>query len=186
MNLQLACCGLDSIPAEALYINVDGTPKPSQVVALDLKGNRLRYIPYEFNLENFHYFTGVDLSNNAFSIFPVNIFNVQAMSKVLLSGQYEIKGSGSNEVTVPCLKDFPPNIPKAFGLRVLDLSGNDIRKIRETDFPDQLAEFSVVDNPNLEMEVPSHVCTFIEMGRMYLYYDATQMITGCPILETEN
>lgn len=187
LNLQLACCGLDSISAEALYINVEGKePQPSQIVALDLKGNRLRYIPYEFNLLKFPFFTGVDLSNNAFSVFPVNIFNVEAMSKVLLSGQYEIKGSGSNEVTVPCLKDFPPNIPKAFGLRVLDLSGNDIRKIRETDFPDQLAEFSVVDNPNLEMEVPSHVCTFIEMGRMYLYYDATQMITGCPILETEN
>lgn len=187
LNLQLAACGLDSISAEALLINVtDKEPKPSQIVALDLRGNRLRYIPYEFHLENFPYFTGVDLSNNAFSIFPVNIFNVQAMSKVLLSGQYEIKGTGSNPVTVPCLKDFPPNIPKAFGLRVLDLSGNDIRKIRETDFPDQLAEFSVANNPNLEMEVPSHVCTFIQMGRMYLYYDATQMITGCPILETEN
>lgn len=187
LNLQLACCGLDSIPAEALLIKVDeNKTKPSQIVALDLKGNRLRYIPYEFHLENFPYFTGIDLSNNAFSIFPVNILNVQAMSKVLLSGQYEIKGTGSNEVTTPCLKVFPPNIPKAFGLRVLDVSGNDIRKIRETDFPDQLAEFSVAENPNLEMEVPSHVCTFIEMGRMYLYYDATQMITGCPILETEN
>lgn len=188
LNLQLACCGLDSISAEALMININGIekPEPSQIVALDLKGNRLRYIPYEFNLLNYPFFTGIDLSNNAFSVFPINILSVEAMSKLLLSGQYEIKGTGSNEVTVPCLKDFPPNVTKAFGLRVLDLSGNDIRKIRETDFPDQLSELSVTDNPNLEMEVPSHVCTFIEMGRMYLYYDATQLITGCPILETEN
>ena len=68
----------------------------------------------------------------------------------------------------------------------LDISGNDIRKIPETDFPTQLAEFNVQSNPNLEMVIPSEVCTFIQMGRMYLYYDATQMITGCPILETEN
>lgn len=188
LNLQLACCGLDSIPAEALLINIDTKekPEPSQIVALDLKGNRLRYISYEFNLLNYPYFTGIDLSNNAFSIFPLNIFNVQAMSKVFLSGQYEIKGTGVNEVTVPCLKVFPQNVHKAFGLRVLDVSGNDIRKIIESDFPDQLAEFNVTDNPNLEMQVPSHVCTFIEMGRMFLYYDATQLITGCPILETEN
>ena len=188
LNLQLACCGLDSIPAEALLINIEAKekPEPSQIVALDLKGNRLRYIPYKFNLLNYPYFTGIDLSNNAFSIFPLNIFNVQAMSKVFLSGQYEIKGTGVNEVTVPCLKAFPQNVHKAFGLRVLDVSGNDIRKIIESDFPDQLTEFSVTDNPNLEMQVPSHVCTFIEMGRMFLYYDATQLITGCPILETEN
>lgn len=179
LNLQLANCGLDSIPNESFN-------KMKQLVALDLKGNRLRYIPNEFHLETFPYFTGVDLSNNAFSIFPSNIFNVQAMSKVLLSGQFEIKKMNGKEVTVPCLKVFPPNLSKALGLRALDISGNDIRKIPETDFPTQLAEFNVQSNPNLEMVIPSEVCTFIQMGRMYLYYDATQMITGCPILETEN
>lgn len=179
LNLQLANCELDSIPA-ASFVGL------KRLVALDLKGNRLRYIPMEFDLVNFPYFTGVDLSNNAFSIFPSNIFNVQAMSKVLLSGQFEIKKMNGKEVTVPCLKVFPPNLSKALGLRALDISGNDIRKIPETDFPTQLAEFNVQSNPNLEMVIPSEVCTFIQMGRMYLYYDATQMITGCPILETEN
>lgn len=179
LNLQLANCELDSIP-EASFVGL------KQLVALDLKGNRLRYIPTEFHLENFPYFTGIDLSNNAFSIFPSNIFNVQAMSKVLLSGQFEIKKMNGKEVTVPCLKVFPPNLSKALGLRALDISGNDIRKIAESDFPTQLAEFNVQSNPNLEMVIPSEVCTFIQMGRMYLYYDATQMITGCPILETAN
>lgn len=179
LNLQLANCELDSIPNESFN-------KLKQLVALDLRGNRLRYIPNDFHLETFPYFTGVDLSNNAFSVFPVNIFNVQAMSKVLLSGQFEIKKMNGKEVTAPCLKVFPPNLSKALGLRVLDISGNDIRKIPETDFPTQLAEFNVQSNPSLEMEIPSEVCTFIQMGRMYLYYDATQMITGCPILETEN
>jgi len=42
-----------------------------------------------------------------------------------------------------------------FGLRFLDVSGNDIRIISEEDFPSILMEFNVADNPNLEMTIPS-------------------------------
>lgn len=176
--LQIANCGLDSL-SNASVENL------KQLVALDCLGNRLRYIPDCFNLEVFPYLTGVDLSNNAFSQFPTNILNVQALSKLLLASQFEIKIVNGKEVTTACLKKFPANLGKHIGLRYLALSGNDIQQISETDFPTQLAELDVTENPNLEMTIPSEACTFIQMGRMIVYFDEGQLILGCPAL-TDN
>lgn len=176
--LQIANCGLDSLSNSSVE-------NLKQLVALDCLGNRLRYIPDCFNLETFPYLTGVDLSNNAFAQFPTNILNVQALSKLLLASQFEIKKVNGKEVTTPCLKKFPANIGKHIGLRYLALSGNDIQQISETDFPTQLAELDVTENPNLEMTIPSEACTFIQMGRMIVYFDEDQLILGCPAL-TDN
>lgn len=176
--LQIANCGLDSLSNSSVQ-------NLKQLVALDCLGNRLRYIPDCFNLEVFPYLTGVDLSNNAFSQFPTNILNVQALSKLLLASQFEIKIVNGKEVTTACLKKFPANLGKHIGLRYLALSGNDIQQISETDFPTQLAELDVTENPNLEMTIPSEACTFIQMGRMIVYFDEGQLILGCPAL-TDN
>jgi len=45
-----------------------------------------------------------------------------------------------------CLKEFPSGMDQVFGLRFLDVSGNDIRIISEEDFPSILMEFNVADN----------------------------------------
>ena len=168
--LETANCDIDSIS----YKN--GFECFKYLEAWDLSGNRLRAVPSQFNVEAFPYLTGLSLNYNAFAEFPIQVFYVQKLYKLFIAGQTDRSGERR------CLRTFPSGLNTVFGLRYLDVSGNDIRIISESDFPATIFEFNVSDNPNLEMAVPSDICTKITTGEYTLYFDEGQYITGCPIL----
>lgn len=172
-NLETMNCNLDSITY------TDGFQYFKNLQAWDLSGNNLRYIPYKFNVETFPYLTGLNLSQNCFSKFPIEVFNVQRLYKLYISSQTDRDGN------TRCLKEFPSGMDQVFGLRFLDVSGNDIRIISEEDFPGILMEFNVADNPNLEMTIPSSVCESIVKGTYMLGFDSDQYILGCPALDLD-
>lgn len=179
--LQIANCDLDSLPPSC-FKNLKG------LLALNASGNFLKYIPSEFNVESLPYLNGLDLSINSFARFPVEVLYVQSLNKLFLNDQLEVIRNAGGQVIkeVRCLQKFPQNVESHFALRMLNVSGNDIRKISELDFPTQLAELNVSDNPNLEMTIPSLICSYIAAGMFRLGFDSNQYILGCPILDLDS
>lgn len=152
--------------------------------AWDLSGNRLRYIPYGFNVEAFPYMTGLSLNQNCFERFPVEVFNVLKLYKLFINGQTK-RGLNGNRTEERSLREFPEGMSKVFGLRFFDISGNDIRKVSENDFPASLFELNISDNPNIEMTIPAGSCQDIAQGIYTLIFDASQYILGCPALDLD-
>lgn len=180
-HLQIGNCEIDSLPPSA-FKNL------KTLIALDASGNYLKYIPYQFNVETLPYLSGLNLSMNSFSHFPVEVLNVQNLNKLYLTDQMEVVKNAGGQIVkeLRCLQKWPEKVQTHFALRLIDVSGNDIRKITELDFPVQLALFNVADNPNLEMTVPSATCSAIANGRFSLGFDSNQYILGCPILDVDN
>lgn len=172
--LEISHCEIDSL-TPSCFKNL------KSMQAIDLSSNYLRYIPRDFNIEILPYMSGLELSKNCFTLFPVEVLNVQGLQKLFLNDQLDIiKGK-----EVRCMKQWPEGIYKHLGLRVLDISGNNIQKITEAEFPTQLAVFNIVDNPNIEMTIPSYVCSLISTSKFQLGFDSNQYILGCPILDLD-
>ena len=177
-HLLINNCELDSLPYES-FKGLD------YLEALDLSGNNLKYLPNEFNSRNLVYVTGLNLNYNRFGFFPIKVLELPMLNKLYLIGQWDIDKKGKE---IRPLKEWPDAIssyPAYATLRLLDVSGNDIRKITEERFPSLLVEFNVTDNNNIEMTVPSSVCSKISSGLYRLVYDQNQYIQGCPILDVD-
>lgn len=144
----------------------------TMVVAIDLKGNRLKFMPGQMYTANFPLLTGLDISLNSFEIFPVNVLNMSTLSQLRIQGQTDARGRRS-------LKDWPYMIEKHYTLRVLDMSNNDLRT-QSSSFPVLLNVFNVSDNPNISISIDEVGCDKILQGRMTFIYDLEQDIQGCP------
>lgn len=171
-------CELDTLVFDAL--------KGLDIIeALDLSGNNLKYLPEEFNSRNLVYVTGLNLSYNCFANFPLKALELPMLNKFYLSHQWDKDKSGK---LIRPLKTWPTSMstyPGYATLRLLDVSYNDILMIPEYTFPTLLAEFNIVDNSNIEMTVPTAVCSKIAAGTYVLGFDSNQYILGCPILELD-
>lgn len=180
LNLETANCGIDSISYENGFKDCF-----KKLEAWDLSGNNLRGIPADFNVETFPYLNGLNLNQNCFANFPTQVLKVQKLYKLYISSQAVTKEGTNGSVQIRCLRTFPTGLNNAFGLRYLDISGNDIYKIESVDFPLMLMEFNVSDNPNLEMTIPTSICTAITNGGYILGFDSSQYILGCPALDLD-
>lgn len=190
-HLVMSACEIDSISPDAFK----GLGKLLQ--AIDFSSNNLEYLPNEFGLETLPYVTGLNLSYNCFASFPMPAFTL-ILNKLYLNDQNSVKKDkngepvkdnlGGGNVTVRCLKTWPSSLttyPAYATLRLLDVSYNDIRMITERDYPKLLSSFNVSANDNLEMYIPSDVCSKIASGMVQLGFSSNQFINGCPILDLD-
>lgn len=181
-HLVLQNCEIDSLPPES-FKNLD------ILEALDLSGNRLRYLPKEFDTRTMAYVSGLNLSYNCFSVFPLQAFTLPLLNKLYLTDQSDIvEDNRGNKKEIRCLKNWPTGLstyPAYATLRLLDISYNDIQKIEEYSYPTLVTAFNVSENPNIEMTIPSDVCSKIGSGLYTLGFDSNQTIWGCSILDLD-
>ncbi|MEG1685789.1 MAG: hypothetical protein RR319_07595, partial [Bacteroides sp.] len=162
--LRLCYNGIKELKAEAI--------KNLKVLqALELAGNQLSEMPKEFNSEYLPYFSGIDLSQNDFTLFPEWILYVNSLNQVLFSGQGHFTDAAQKKFKRTFIS-WPSNIEKHFALKVLDVSGNDLRIINK--FPDNLNKLVIADNPNIRITVPMSVIARINEGTFLLSCDKTQ------------
>lgn len=138
--------------------------------AFECTGNKLRYMPYEFNVESFPFMTAIDLSMNQFASFPYEVLYVNSLAELRISSQQDHKTGKKT------LSEWPSGINEHPALRVLDISNNDIGKV--TKFPVLLNMLNVQANPNIYMTVPQEILIRLAMGTFVLYCDETQNIEG--------
>lgn len=190
-HLVLSGCEIDSVSLDALK----GLNR--MLEAVDLSSNNLQYMPKEMGIESLPILSGLNLSYNCFAEFPIDALKLGMLNKFYLSNQNAVKKDrkgipykdidGGN-LTYRCLRTWPSSIggyPAYATLRLLDVSGNDIIKIEENDYPSLLSSFNVSDNDNLEMYIPSEVCSKIAAGKVELGFSSNQYIYGCPILDLD-
>ncbi len=178
-QLVISNCQLDTLPPES-FKGLD------ELVALNLSGNTLKYLPQEFNSRNLVFVSGLDISFNCFGIFPTKVLELPMLNKLLMSGQWDVdKKTGK---LIRPLKEWPSALdswPAIGTLRLWDVSFNDIQTIPEQGYPSLVTEFNISDNSNIIVTVPSEVCSRIASGLHRLIYDTNQTILGCPILESK-
>lgn len=138
--------------------------------AFECQGNRLRYMPWDFNVEQFPYMTGVDLSRNQFAKFPYEVLYVNYLTQLMISNQID-HVTGRRTLT-----EWPDGIQEHPALRVLDISGNDLRKVIK--FPVMLNYLDIHDNPNIYIEVPQEILVRLAMGTFKLVIDEDQNVEG--------
>lgn len=159
--IQISNNQIDTIKPEALT-NLKG------LEALECTGNKLSRMPLEFNAEVFPYLNGIDISYNNFSTFPEHILNVTALGQVRISNQLDPK-TGRR-----ILKDWPESIAKHPGIRVFDISGNDIHNVKN--FPMLMNYLDIHNNPNIFMIVPSIIVNRILIQQFRLLADEEQNV----------
>lgn len=142
--------------------------------AFDCSGNHLTSIPYGFNSENLPYLTGLELSNNEFREFPNNVLQVGSLTQLLMSGQGYFKDPAEKK-WVRTLTKWPDYLYQHPSLRVVDLSSNDFRSV--ANFPTNLNQLNIMDNPNIQITVPSLILYRIRTGNFAFYFDEDQNIT---------
>lgn len=173
-------CELDTIV-------VDNLKGLDILEALDLSGNNLKYLPVDFNSRNFVFITGLNLSYNRFANFPMKAMELPMLNKLYLTDQFDVDPKNPNK-TVRVLKTWPSamsSYPGYATLRLLDVSYNDIQSIPESQFPSILTEFNISENNNIEVTIPTEVCSRISSGLFTLGFDSNQYILGCPILDLD-
>lgn len=137
--------------------------------ALEMMGNRLKYMPSEFSVEKLPYLTGIDLSYNQFARFPYSILYCN-LAELRISNQYD-RATGKKT-----LKEWPDNVDKQPTLRVLDIHGNDVRNVRN--FPILLNYLDIHDNPNISITVPEVILYRLMTGQFKFLFDKEQDIKG--------
>ncbi|MEG1616185.1 MAG: DUF4458 domain-containing protein [Bacteroidales bacterium] len=172
--LQFANNEIDSLPPSS-FENLE------TLQALDLAGNQLRNIPWQFDVRTLPYLSSIELSRNSFEKFPISILYVQNLNKIFIAAQSHIK----NGKEVRCLREWPKGFHKHPAVKYLDISMNDLRVVTEAEYPENLSVFDITDNPNIEMTVSNYGCRQIAGGYQQFYYDPTQYILGCAILDLE-
>lgn len=176
--LKLSNCEIDTL----VFENIE---ELDVLEAFDLAGNNLKYLPDEFNARSMTYITGLELSYNKFGTFPLRAIELPMLNKLFMTGQWDEDKNGK---IIRPLKNWIASFssyPSYPTLRLLDVSYNDIQKIAETEFPMLLVEFNVADNPNIEMTVPTSICSMISAGTFKFGFDSNQYILGCPILDLD-
>lgn len=138
--------------------------------AFECSGNKLRYMPYQFNVEAFPYMTAIDLSMNQFAVFPAEILYVNYLTELRIASQFDHQ-TGKKTMTA-----WPQGIDEHPALRVLDISNNDIRQVKK--FPSQLNFLNIMANPNIYITIPQDILVRLAMGTFVLYCDEDQNIEG--------
>ena len=169
--LVLAGNGMEKIPAGSLK-----GPNAYLLEALDLSYNYLSKLPDDFYAITLPYLSGLDLSFNCFSEFPVKPLDISRLQRLFVRYQRDKDG---NRI----LKEWPTGIYTCPSLSFLCLGGNDLRKINDTISPN-IFYFEIADNPNISIDL-SAVCDYIRLGYYMLVYDVTQDIRGCDALNLE-
>lgn len=161
-NLLVSDNDIDSLPGSA-FENLH------MLSAFEALGNRLKYMPFEFNGRSMPYLQGLDLSNNFFARFPFIVLDPSNLTSFYFSSQMDpVDGSRS-------MKSWPEGIYKHKGIRVLQFQGNDFRQVDH--FPEMLNYFDISDNPNVKMDVPPEIVRRLSMNLFRLVYDEDQNIT---------
>lgn len=162
-NLIVSDNDIDSLPGAAfdsLYM----------LSAFEAIGNKLQYMPYEFNGINLPYLQGLDLSNNCFFRFPFIVLDPANLTQLYMTCQMD-KVDGSR-----CLTTWPEGIWKHKGIRVLQFQGNDFRQVDR--FPEMVNYFDISDNPNVKLDVsPEMVRRIFNLNNLRFIYDEDQNIT---------
>lgn len=166
--LRLSYNGITEVPFES-FKNLKA------LEALELAGNKIKSMPNEFNSEYLPHFSGIDLSQNRFDTFPVNILYVNSLNQLILNSQGYYTDVAQKKFK-RTLVEWPTGLDQHMALKILEVSGNDLRMIQT--FPDNLNKFDVSDNPNIKMTVPSAIIARINDGSFLLVYDETQDITN--------
>lgn len=169
--LVLAGNGMEKIPAGSLK-----GPNAYLLEALDLSYNYLSKLPDDFYAITLPYLSGLDLSFNCFSEFPIKPLDISRLQRLFVRYQRDKDG---NRI----LKEWPTGIYTCPSLSFLCLGGNDLRKIDDTISPN-IFYFEIADNPNISIDL-SAVCDYIRLGYYMLVYDVTQDIRGCDALNLE-
>ena len=115
------------------------------------------------------------MSQNRFDTFPVNILYVNSLNQLILNSQGYYTDAAQKKFK-RTLVEWPTGLDQHMALKILEVSGNDLRMIQT--FPDNLNKFDVSDNPNIKMTVPSAIIARINDGSFLLVYDETQDITN--------
>ena len=169
--LVLAGNGMEKIAPGSLK-----GPEAWQLEALDLSYNYLSSLPDDFYSTTLPYLSGLDLSFNSFSEFPIKPLDISRLQRYFVRYQRDKDG---NRI----LKEWPVGISSCPSLSFLCVGGNDLRKIDDTISPN-IFYFEIADNPNISIDL-SAVCDYIRLGYYMLVYDVTQDIRGCDALDLE-
>ena len=141
--------------------------------ALDCAGNNLKTLPNGFNTINLPNLSGVEFSYNEFREFPENVLNVASISQLLLRSQGYYRDAAETK-WVRSMTKWPAYLHEHPGLIIVDFSGNDFRTV--TNFPSNLNQLDVSNNPNIKMTVPQSVIYRIQNGLFSFTYDEEQDI----------
>lgn len=172
VSLILAGNGMKEIP--------DGSMKGDNAYmleALDLSYNYLKKLSDDFYAVRLPYLTGLDLSYNSLSEFPYAPLSISSLQRLIIRHQRDANGNR-------CLKEWPEGVSRCPSLAILCLGSNDIRKVNDVISP-YISYLEIADNPNITIDVSS-VCDYIAAGYYMLFYDKTQDIRGCSILDLED
>lgn len=140
------------------------------LIALDLEGNRIQELPRSINVLNMPILKGLSLNFNRLSYVSSYLFYMTNLGTLMISSQFDENGKRT-------LKELPSDLVKAYGLRVLIASGNDLRSFPT--MPYMLNYLDVSDNPNIQLEIPYYICERIAEKTFKLVADEDQIITGC-------
>lgn len=166
MYLQLQANQIEEVEPEAL----EGDSFYA-LTSLDLSSNKLKSLPYEFNVLRLPSLMALDLSFNRFANFPYTAVNNQNMRVFLFRHQRDEEGNR-------CMREWPTGIGGGLGnLRGLYLGSNDIRTVNDT-LSYMIYTLDISDNPNIVIDV-SAVCPYIGIGYYELIYSPDQDIRGC-------
>lgn len=169
--LILAGNGMKKIPKGSLQ-----GPYAFMLEALDLSYNYLSELPEDFDARTLPYMTGLDLSFNSFSEFPLMPLGISTLSRFFIRYQRDEDG---NRI----LKEWPTGLYQCPSLSYFCIGGNDLRKIEDTISP-YIYFFEIADNPYISIDL-STVCDYIYAGLYSLVYDVTQDIRGCDAIKLE-
>ena len=143
---------------------------------IDLRFNKLTKLCDDFRATNIPYLLGIDMSYNSFSEVPPQPLNCSELKGFAIRNQRNEKGERT-------LRGWPVGITKCPSLLQLQIGSNDIRKVNETMTP-YIWILDIKDNPNISIDLSS-VCSAIKAGMYMLFYDKTQDIRGCDVLDIQ-
>ena len=164
--LAMQSCGMNSFPEDCL----DGE-NTSFLTTIDMQFNNLTDIPDDFSANSLPYLSGMDVSCNSFSEFPLEPLNILRLTAFGIRGQRNASGER-------CLSDWPEGLYTHTGLRGFYIGSNDLRVIQDDYISTMIFYLDISDNPNIVFDA-SDVCSAWEAGAYFLYYDAGQEIINC-------
>ena len=148
-------------------------PNSVYLTSFDFSYNRLKDLPKDFHAGNIPYLYGLDVSYNAFTIFPFEQFDMAGLTVFAIRGQRDDNGER-------CLTEWPTGVYNHVGLRGLYLGSNDIRTVNDK-ISTLCYYLDISDNPNIVFDA-SYVCYEWQVGMYYLIYDKTQTILNCDLM----
>lgn len=147
----------------------------NMLTTLDLRFNKLSELPEDFDATKMPFLYGIDLSYNRFTAFPFEPLYINGLTVYSFRHQRDADGNR-------CMREWPKGVYKHNSLRALYLGSNDIRKVEDEQLSYTIFNLDISDNPNIIIDVSS-VCYYISAKVYNLYYDRTQDIRGCDILD---